>query len=79
MYTPRPQATPRHGYVPYVMSTEVVLGRRYYVAAYAADPSLSFRATTEAEALRQLAHCLDGLVEPGAGRFPGARTGIRPV
>ena len=62
--------------VPHKLTTEVVLGRRYYVAAYAADPSITFRAATADEAVRQLEHHMGELHRLLEGpRFPVARPG----
>lgn len=69
--------------VPHTVSTEVVLGRRYYVATYAEDPTIAFRAASAAEAVDQLTHYMAELHALMSGlRYPAApapRPGRAPI
>lgn len=65
--------------VPHQLSSEVVLGKRYFVASYANDPSIAFRATTATEAVRQLDHHMGDLHRLlDVPRFPAPRP-VRPA
>jgi hypothetical protein len=60
--------------VPHILTSEVVLGRRSFIAAYEPDPSIAFRAATADEALRQLdAHMGEVHALLAGTRFPAPR------
>jgi hypothetical protein len=69
--------------VPHTVTTEVVLGRRHYVATYADDPTIAFRAASADEAVNQLTHYMAELHALMTGlRYPGApapRPGRAPI
>ena len=67
--------------VPHQLTSEVVLGKRHYIAAYEGDPSIVFRAATPREAVRQLSLHMGELHQLLSGvRFPtGAGRPARPA
>jgi hypothetical protein len=69
--------------VPHTVTTEVVLGRRYFVATYADDPTIAFRAASADEAVNQLTHYMAELHALMTGlRYPSApapRPGRAPL
>lgn len=69
--------------VPHTVTTEVVLGRRHFVATYADDPTIAFRAASAEEAVNQLTHYMAELHALMTGlRYPSAqapRPGRAPI
>jgi hypothetical protein len=74
----------RYPQVPHQLTSEVVLGKRQFIAAYEPDPAIAFRAATAEEAIRQLNahmgelhHLLVGPRFPAPAPRPGRPSSAR--